>query len=625
MLRSRVLFVLATIADARDRAEARRAVYDRLDPLAGGMIRSRVEAAVSRAALDDPSGGDDEAHVHRLAFLALKGVDDGAHHGPDEVKRRYEEARKGLREPARFTPSIVGLGGALAVGLGALFLAWWIVRPPSALRERAPERADAFEVGGRPLSGPPEVRALFENVLPAWVVALDRRRVAREEGSDAGEVAALEAATQTLLTRSRAALGDDVTSFLHAVIDQARTLVEDDEAPATDSHLRSLDALDQALAERGLGYYVDAEVLSRRTGGPGRHRVYLSSFTVEHVAHYRSDDERVRVLRLRRLDRLAIARGVLGFTREQVRDALVLEERIETHLVDFVLPSLAEGAGMPLFDEGPGAEGPWVRELELTVGEDARALASTLSPDALALGELLGRRKALLDGWQARFPDFRIARPRGFDFEAESYSALQNRVPRDQWRELESIASDLRDDDVRRAYVALEDAFAGSIERHEAQHRLDYAADVMRRDLPALHERLGSPFPAEGVRDDRAWSRIAETSAYLSELARAPEVAKVNLALFGRHLFTRRAWGTAESASVLVIYEGLARHLAIETSPLLVRRRVDREALARLHLALRAKPAAELARAARALWEELFGAPLPNLERLPDPAPLPEE
>lgn len=641
MLRARVLWVLSAIADAVDRPAARRATYAAIDPLVRGLVRSRVERAVARAQLDDPSGGD-EAHVHRLAFLSVLGVDDGAHHGPDEVRARYEAARASLREPTRFGPtkSFVVVSTLAALAIGALV--YVLTRPPTALRATAEERADAWQVGGRPLTGTPEVRALFEESLPSWVVSLDAFRLAREQRLDlGGSAAALDDRTTTLLARSRAALGDDFTSFLHAVLDQARALVEDDATPAADSHLRSVDALDAAIAERGLGYYVDAEVLSRTTPGPGRNRVYLSTFTVERVAHHRSGDERVRVLRLRRLDRLAIARNVLGFTREQVRDALVLEERIETHLVDFVLPSLADDAGMPLFDDGPGAEGEWVRELERAAGEDARALARSVSPDALALGALLARRKALLDGFQERFPDLVITRPRGFDFDPESYAAIADRVPRAQWRELESIASELRDDAPRRAYGALEELFARSIERHEAQHRLDYAAGVMSRSLPTLHERLGNPFPGrpsegpappaeaqpslplpqQNLRDDRAWARIAETSAYLSELARAPEVAKVNLALFGRHLFLRRAWGTAESSSILVIYEGLARRLAIETPPLLVRRRVDREALARLHLALRARPNEELASAAKELWAELFGGPLPELVREPDPAP----
>ena len=621
MLRARVLFVLSAIADATDRPAARRATYASIDPLVRAIVRGRVERAVARAQLDDPSGGD-EGHVHRLAFLATLGVDDGAHHGPDEVRARYHAARANLTEPSRFGPTRAFVASTLVLGLAIGALVYVITRPPSALRATSEERADAWHVGGRPLAGSPEVRVVFEEALPSWVVALDRLRVALEADAIGPEVAALDAQTTTLLDQSRAALGEDTTSFLHAVVDQARALVEDDAAPAADSHLRSIDALNGAVAELGLGYYVDAELFSRATPGPGRHRVYLSTFTVERVAHYQSGDERVRVLRLRRLDRLAIARRALGFTREQVRDALVLEERIETHLVDFVLPSLADDAGMPLFDDGPGAEGDWVRELQQAAGEDARALASSLSPDALALGALLARRKALLDDWQTRFPDLVVRRPRGFDFDPESYAAIRDLVPRPQWRELESIASDLREDAPRRAYAALEEAFARSIKRHETQHRLDYAAGVMSRALPTLHERLGNPFPEENVRDDRAWSRIAETSAYLSELARAPELTKVNLALFGRHLFLRRQWGTAESSSILVIYEGLARRLGIETPPLLVRRRVDREALTQLHLAIRARPNDELSAAAEELWAELFATPLPELSREPDPPPL---
>ena len=46
-----------------------------------------------------------------------------------------------------------------------------------------------------------------------------------------------------------------------------------------------------------LGFYVDAEILSDTSG---RHRVYLSTFTVENVAIYQSGDHVVRALRLRR-------------------------------------------------------------------------------------------------------------------------------------------------------------------------------------------------------------------------------------------------------------------------------------------------------------------------------------
>jgi hypothetical protein len=44
-----------------------------------------------------------------------------------------------------------------------------------------------------------------------------------------------------------------------------------------------------------------------------------------------------------------------------------------------------------------------------------------------------------------------------------------------------------------------------------------------------------------------------------------------------------------------------------------VRRRVDRRALAELHLALRERSGEELARAAEDLWAELFGRELPPL------------
>ena len=87
----------------------------------------------------------------------------------------------------------------------------------------------------------------------------------------------------------------------------------------------------------------------------------------------------------------------------------------------------------------------------------------------------------------------------------------------------------------------------------------------------------------------------------------------MNLALIGRHLYLQHAWGTAESAGATLIFEGLARQLGVTHAPLVVRRQVDREALAALHRQLRRRSGEDLADAASRLWAELFGATLAPL------------
>ena len=54
------------------------------------------------------------------------------------------------------------------------------------------------------------------------------------------------------MVREATAVADaDFASFVHAVLVQARDLVAADQAPASDSHVRSVDALNAAIAERG--------------------------------------------------------------------------------------------------------------------------------------------------------------------------------------------------------------------------------------------------------------------------------------------------------------------------------------------------------------------------------------
>lgn len=615
MIRSRALWVLAQLARAPDPAKVRRRLYRSLDPAVRGRVRRRVQRLVAEQLLASEHP-DDEAHVHRQAYLALAGLDDGTV-DREAIAERFEAHAAALEEPSRHGASLrlgvalLLIGGLVAAG------AWWALKPPAALRETLAESNDAWRVGGRPREGSAEVRAFFEDAFPEWVVQLDRLRRARSEGPlpESAALGRLQQESEILLGRSRVLFGADFTSFLHAVTDQGRELILSDEPPAADSHIRSVDAFNAAIADRGLAYYVDAEVLVSR-GGVAPNRLVLSTYEVRRVRFYEGPEGPIRVLRLRRLDRLSHGRQVLGFTREQVRDALVLESRVEHYMVELILPSLEPEGRMELVDRETVRGDPgWVDAIEAAVAEDARALARELvGARAEELGQVLARRRRLIEGWRERFDgDLVIVGPRGFDLDPDRYAAVRRRLSSAEWRELEAIASDLENDELRRAYGAIEAAFTDSVERHEAQHRLDFGAGTLRDAAPLLDERLGAVRSPDGGRDRRAWLRRAELSAYLSELARAPELARVNLALIGQHLYLARAWGTAESTGTVLIFEGLARQLGLEHEPLVVARRVQREALAELHLRLRRRSGAELAEAAGALWVELFGRPLPAL------------
>lgn len=625
MIRARVLQALASIAEGQsDFVAARRAAYAAIDPLVRGLVRGRAERAVAQA-LFETQHGDDEGHVHRLAYLQVAGQ--GAPN-PDDIaasREAFEAQKTPSVRPRRPTKVALGLGAFAFLCAGAL--GYWKTRPPESLHEELTTSRAAWSEGGRPPPGSEAQGEVVRDLLPRYVAALDRVRASRGTDEQAAAEVRAEEASVRLLSASREAFGDDATSFLRAVVDQSNQIVHEDGSAATDSHIRSTDALNDALARLNLGYYVDAEVRTERPSGrhhAHRHHVYLSTFTVERVSFYESDGSRLRALRLRRLDRLNFARRMLGFTRPQVRDGLVLLDRIEGYMVDTVLPALGPEARMPLVDEASRDEGIWIEPLEEAAARDAREEATALvGEDALVLGELFATRHRILRGWIERFSQVRITLPRGFDFELERYRTLEELVPRSEWNEFASVAEDLEDDENRRAYRGIEGAFVDSIERHEVQHRLDYLGDTFSHFPEALVQYTGPP-EVEGMENRRARQAVAELSAYLSELARDPRVVKMNLALFSTHLFRRPAWGTGECYAALVVFEGLARRLGISAHGSLTQGRwINRQTMAFLYLDIRARPSREIAEAAAALFEELFGAPLPPLERVqaaPSPA-----
>jgi len=191
---------------------------------------------------------------------------------------------------------------------------------------------------------------------------------------------------------------------------------------------------------------------------------------------------------------------------------------------------------------------------------------------------------------------------------------LESRVPSLEWRELQRVVDALEEDVPRRAYALLEGAYLESVERHEVQHRLDY--DQEDRSLPARLEELAGPLEVHDIENTRAKSANAEFSAYLAELARGPEVVKTNLALLSRFLFDRSHWGRAESYSALVIFEAMAHELGVEPESMLEGGSIQRDAVARSYLAMRANPASELSRAAAAAWQGAYGRSLPPLVRV---------
>jgi hypothetical protein len=443
--------------------------------------------------------------------------------------------------------------------------------------------------------------------------------VSRGRAAEAVARAALDAEVQATLAAARGALSADTVSFLHAVLAQSIEIVGADaqvDRVAAESHVRSVDALDAAIQSEGLAYYVDAEVLSE--GAIGQHRVYLSTFVVENVAIYEADSRTVRALRLRRLDRLNFARAVLGFTRPQVRDALVLMERVEEHLVQAIVPALAEGGAMPIADEHDAAG----REIMTAVGrvaadgvrEEAAIWMGGDGARAYELGALLARRHAFFGAWSERLLDRGIVlrEPDTYVLDRAGYAPLEGALTPAERRDLDEIAEALEDEDHQRTYRAIEARFVASIERHEVQHRLDFEMGTLGTLPPRLEGMVG-PLRRGDLVNPLAERANAELSAYLSEIARDATIARANLALLVRNLFDVRLWGTPECYAALVVLEGLADRAGIAHGSVVVGHGIDRGQVARLHLALASRPDEALRTSAEQLWAELYGRALPGL------------
>ncbi len=412
----------------------------------------------------------------------------------------------------------------------------------------------------------------------------------------------------------RGALGPGAAHALEDVL-AAAARSADPRSPPGDALAQAVSALDDELAAAGIGYFADGDVVTEIDSG--RRYVLVYTFRVAWVSVFGAGPATVRALQLRRLDRLSWSHTLLGFTRPTLRSAAVLLDQLEEQVVTLIAPALAPGAPVPLFD--PEAPHDASRAaVERRAGELVRAEYGALPgldvDAAVRLGKLLGKRRALFASWEPLLAarGLTLAAPGKLRLPPGLRASLAGVVPPDDLTELTWIDTALDDQTRADAFVALREALASSIERHEVQHRLDALGPP--QPMPRALEALVGPLDAGG--DDRsgAASAQAELSAYLAELARDARTPRVGLSLVARFLFDRRMHGAPESYAALVIVEGLADGLGVRVgTPLLTAGTIDRRAVAVVWEALVALPPERLREAARQLWERLFAAPLPEL------------
>jgi hypothetical protein len=167
------------------------------------------------------------------------------------------------------------------------------------------------------------------------------------------------------------------------------------------------------------------------------------------------------------------------------------------------------------------------------------------------------------------------------------------RVGRTELREWDELHAALLEPALLNAFETIRDSYVASVERHEVQHRLDYARDTI--ELPAA---IAEPLGAENVLaiapDSFAARTRDELSAHLAALAQAPGSPLLELLLFARHMFSPA--GPYTSAA-FIAFRGLGEELGIDVQGLVGNRITPPEAT-QLLLLIAKKPDSEVRRAA---------------------------
>jgi hypothetical protein len=573
ILRAHTLDALARVGRGEDAAPVVRAI----DPIIEWRARRRARAALFAA--EQGTRSTDLRHIARLAFLRVALADEGVSPDDADAVSRAFDAAGGQAPPLPSGAPWLTVG--LVVGVLVLVAAGWAI---SWLRRPFDPHRDA-------------VGYALGDDLPTYLVALGRNPSAQPPRIASGV---------------RRALGPEGAGSLEQLYAATAGFAQD--PSAVDPFYAAAGTLNAALARSGSPYFVDTDVLAGRE----RARPLTYSFYVERERQATTEPASapVRVLFVWRLDTLNVVQPYLGYTHPRAAAALVLFDQIEEELIDRVLPVLHRGEPMDLVDEETAdAAVPWQRDLQARASDIvAQAFASDADATALAhMGDLIARRRAIVRKWKADLPlvGVRLVPPKRLVPEADYAGELRYRAPKATLDDWDDVHDELLGPASLATFERLRDRFARSTERHEVQHRLDYARGLV--PVPArIAERLGLEDTLAAPPGSYAARCRDETSAFLAQIAEEEGSPALTLLLLSRYLFNRHEWGTAYSCASVAAYDMLSTTLAVPgaESRLVRGGSVVREELARRVLDITGRGADELRAAARKTWEEAYGATL---------------
>ena len=227
------------------------------------------------------------------------------------------------------------------------------------------------------------------------------------------------------------------------------------------------------------------------------------------------------------------------------------------------------------------------------------------------MGRLLARRRALTRRWQRTLAELgsELRVPERLLPEVKYSRELAHRVPRAELYEWDAIHRELRRPDRLAAFLRLRELYTLNVQRHEVEHRLDYA-----RGLVPVPERLAAALgldnPLDAPEGGLAARARQELRAYLAEIVAAPHSPLLGLVLLGRHLFAEGSRGGAYWYAARVLFVALAEELGVAAAagP---GERVRPEDCARVFLAVLARDDATLRGALERVQARTFGEPVP--------------
>ena len=411
------------------------------------------------------------------------------------------------------------------------------------------------------------------------------------------------------------ALGADTVKALAELLDAAGWVAAakplGQGSPEIERFHNAGNALAVLLSRRKLPYFVDVDTLHQSE----RTLPLLMSFYVERESEYRAGSERVRTLDLWRLDTLRVRFGALGYTRPRTPAALVLLDQVESDLVRTLLPAVAPGEPVQLVDDETREQRlPWANALERVAGEAVRKHFAALSsdPHVIEVGRLLAKRRALVRRWRATVADggHLLRVPERLIPEANYSSDLHLRVANSELYDWDDLHGELMSKQNYAAFLRLREPYVLGIERHEVEHRLDYARGF--RPLPTLVcHLLGIDNPLDAPVGSMQERVNAEFSAYLAQLVEAPDSPVLELIVLSTHLLDARTGGGVYWYAALGVLSAVANELGLNPEQV-VGRRAPRERVATLLTQLIARDPKELRAAAAHAYEHAYGEPVPH-------------